>query len=304
MQQDSHREYAVLIGIYPSQAGATCGRFSLGHPATSRTDARGLGSLDLRAGHSSFPSAVRRVKAPTVGATLPPNGAPWDASTPRLGLPIHEAELVERIKSGGRLLMPPGRGRTLIILDEVPFSNGRTDLLMVVASWQALFRLATSAPRFRTEIECHVAADSLLDEVFRPSATAARLRVSEPYVRRIAARVADANTERTIRRDARIVADSCVIEAKMDDWRRALAQASRYRGRAHRIAVALPEQSASNGNRAYFRRRGVGLVSLDAKPISWSLRPRKRGLHIGASLWLAELVRRRLLKLLLDSEAG
>ena len=258
----------------------------------------------MRAGHSSFPSALRRVKAPTVGATLPSNGDPWDASTARLGWPIHEAELVERITSGGRLLMPPGHGRTLIVLHEVPFSNARTDILMVVASWQALFRLTTSAPRFRTEVECHVAADLLLGKVFRPSTTAARLRVSESYVRRLAGRVSDGNTARTIQRDARIVADSCVIEAKIDDWRRALAQASRYRERAHRIAVALPEQSASNGNRAYFRRRGVGLVSIDAHPIAWSLRPRKRALHTGASLWLAELVRRRLSQLLVEPESG
>ena len=258
----------------------------------------------MTAGHSSFPAAVRRVKAPTVGATLPPNGAHWDASTARLGRPIHEAELVERVTSGGRLLLPPSPGRTLLILDEVPFSNARADLLMVVANWQALSRLATSAPRFRTETECHVAADLLLEKVFRPSTTAARLRVSESYVRRLAARVSDVNTVRTIERDAGIVADSCVIEAKIDDWRGALAQASRYRERAHRIAVALPERSAAISDRAYLRRRGIGLVSLDDRPIVWSLRPRKRSPRAGASLWLAELVRRRLIQLLLESEAG
>ncbi len=57
----------------------------------------------------------------------------------------------------------------------------------------------------------------------------------------------------------------CAFEFKLDNWRRALYQATRYRTFAHRVYVVMPTDSAARAlaARELFRRLNVGLLSHD-----------------------------------------
>jgi hypothetical protein len=54
------------------------------------------------------------------------------------------------------------------------------------------------------------------------------------------------------------------IEVKLDDWRRADAQAERYRTYADRAYVALPAERITPAVRAFYERGAVGLIAVGA----------------------------------------
>lgn len=55
------------------------------------------------------------------------------------------------------------------------------------------------------------------------------------------------------------------IEAKMNDWKRGLIQANRYKVFANKVYLAVPSTIQHRIDRKVFRRHGVGLISLNVE---------------------------------------
>ena len=86
---------------------------------------------------------------------------------------------------------------------------------------------------------------------------------------------------------------SLVIEAKVNDWQRGLAQLAKQRRFAHQAALLLPADRVRLVNRRFVERHGFGLMSADGDDVRWVRRPRPKRLSLAEDLWIASLLVRK-----------
>ena len=71
--------------------------------------------------------------------------------------------------------------------------------------------------------------------------------------------------------------ETVAFEAKLDDWREAIEQATTYARRADRAWVVMPERHRQNEDlRSACKKRGIGLVVVSRDSIAKVVRPRSR----------------------------
>ena len=92
----------------------------------------------------------------------------------------------------------------------------------------------------------------------------------------------------------------CSFEFKLENWKRALYQAKRYRTFSHRVFVVMPTRTVGrvNGALEYFRRFNIGLIGHDAKGASEQVLPSRKREPISRAGFI------RALGMLLDQAAA
>lgn len=207
-----------------------------------------------------------------------------------MGVPVAELALHDALERDAAKLLPPGRGRELIVAREVPARSGRADILLLTVSRRALMRRMRLGIRFESEAEAKVAASYGLGDSTSAS-IAQRLGVSRGYAQRVIAGLGRRSiTTSVLRRTGHGVGDSLLIEAKMSRWQIAVAQARRYRTLAHQTAIAMPAAGLRTVDRSYVSRVGLGLIAIDNGQATWVRRGRvRKNGSLASQLWLGEI---------------
>lgn len=216
---------------------------------------------------------------------------PGAVSRPPVGVPIHETALTDAVTRLAYSMLPPGRGHGLQALVEVPTGVGRPDVLLVAFSVSRLRAWLRRAPPLKSYSEARVLAASILAPS-RPVWESVGLTKAHGQRVMKLLRTRGWFDESGALLVGPMVKDSLLIEAKMSHWQSGLAQlvaVSRY---ANSSALLLPADKTRLVNRATLKRNGLGLIAHDPDGVRWVRRPRSRPLHLGANLWLSELVAR------------
>jgi hypothetical protein len=116
--------------------------------------------------------------------------------------------------------------------------------------------------------------------------------ITNDYARKVQRRLDHLGWNEHKLRLANLVHDSISIEAKMDDWRRAIRQASKFQLLTHRSALLLPDGVAERVSRAALEFYGLGVLSVSGTAVEWQREAPKRVPAIAARLWLLELLLR------------
>ncbi len=219
----------------------------------------------------------------------------WDSSRPRPGRrfePTHELVLHDLAAELSRNLRGASRG--LVRIRELAGPIGIPDLTALIGDPGPLeARLALEVPPLLNEIDAAIAA-SAYPHTPRSAATVARALgwPEETILRRIPGLVKSGalvrSGEKTYTRPEalRPVGQVVAIEAKMKDWRGALAQARGYSVWADNYVIvmgALAPPTVSKLREEVTQDSG-GLV-VDG---TWVVRPRKRDLARAKRVWAAE----------------
>ena len=229
---------------------------------------------------------------------------PGETTTRAVGIPVDEVVITEAVIAQHRRLMPPGRGYQTFVLEQAQTTEGRPDIIFVVASPRSIRWYTRSVPRLKSKAECEVISTMMTQRLAStPSAVSARLGVSERYVASVMRDMQQRGmTVDVAERISKIVRNSLVIEAKVRDWRRAIWQAHRFSGMMDMVAIAMPKDAKALIDSAYLQRIGTGLLCVDGDKTEWSVRPAKLNVSVGSRLWLTELVARSVM-CAQDSEA-
>lgn len=200
-----------------------------------------------------------------------------------VGQPIHEIVLTDALKRFSSSLLPPGLGRSVVVIPEVAIGRGRPDILFVVVSMTSLNAYIGSGLRVETLTDA------------RTLMTRGYSGTSESEGRKPSRRSAGKSwTNVELRRYSTSVIDSLAVEAKMKDWKQAIRQASRFRHLAHRAAIMLPESSNVGRVEPYLRSYDLGFVEFaDGRP-RWRVTGSREHLDPGNNLWLLELAAREI----------
>lgn len=207
-------------------------------------------------------------------------------SLPRssVGVPTHEVAVVSSVLNGLPRLFKPGRGRQLIILEEVELGVGRPDVLAIVANPAALARRANLGLRLRSLTEAQVLAATLLET---PAGVSAGHRRSVTRDLRSRGWLESSNRRLASRTD---VPFAMIVEAKVSDWKCGLVQLARTRDFCTHSVLALPDHRLHLVPDPMMGRHGFGLLARnEGGAVFWSREPRARSVTLGASLWLTEL---------------
>lgn len=204
------------------------------------------------------------------------------SSRPPVGVPIQEAVLHSALKEHHRKLFPPGVGRSTFFLSEPELGFGRPDALILTVSKSALSAFRRTGLRL-------------------PSLSAAKSLAgvgsgnSERYDRALARDLSRSGwTAADLIAAGKIIHDSIAVEAKLNEWRRAIRQASTYRIGAGRAAVLLPDRVSTNVDLRNLEAHEVGLLLSKNGKITWSVAAQPGPLSPSHRAWLLELLLRDL----------
>ena len=192
-----------------------------------------------------------------------------------VGQSVHELVLTNALGRFSKQLLPPGVGRSVITIPEVPIGRGRPDILMVVLAKASLNSYIKSGLQVET-----------LNHAYRISAD-----TEHGDARKSLNRTSDW-TPQNFRMYAKAVADSLAVEAKIKDWKQAIRQASRFRHLSHRAAIMLPTSRSSKKIDPYLGTYGLGLITLEEGKPTWDIQAQKTELSPAKRLWLLELAAR------------
>ena len=216
----------------------------------------------------------------------------------RVGAPVAEKALTVALSEQARCLFP-GDGRPLMVLDEPELAvsgSRRPDavlLLFDASGVETIRRRAELGLRLRLPV--HAAA---LAEIAEPDPVRRGhliRRWSGAYARKAARDVTGAGWSADDQPPGRVFADALVVEAKMSDWRRGLAQLSASRWAGRKSALLMPAAVVHRVRPEALTHEGIGLLAHDGGgAIGWRREPADRPLGLMADLWLAELAIRRL----------
>lgn len=208
------------------------------------------------------------------------------SSSNGVGIPIAEAELTYALARELPRVLRPGKGRVLVVLDEVELGVGRPDLIAVMTSPSALRARAKKGLRLNNLTEARV-----LGELREGSSSG----VTQAHAREVGRRLKARGWLESSASTGPVVSDSWLIEAKMQDWQAGLMQLSRGRWACNRAALLLPESVVPRVPTARLNRLALGLISYgNGGRVRWHRRGRRREISLTADVWLAELAIRHL----------
>lgn len=213
------------------------------------------------------------------------SSAVLDDPRARVGRPIHETRLVDALVPCLGAVFAPGAGRSVYLLREPELGRGRPDLIALLAS-----PTGVAAYRRRGLRLPHLTAAFAVDGATDDGA----LGVSRDYARKVRRHLTATGWNSQALHSAELVYDSLAIEAKMDDWRRAVRQASKFQSLSHRSALLLPDAVAQRTDSKMLKFYEIGLLGVAGTNVCWRRTAPKRMPEIGARLWLLELLVRGL----------
>jgi hypothetical protein len=206
-----------------------------------------------------------------------------------VGVAKAERRLTETLVALPTSLVSPGRGRRLLVVDELELGIGRPDVFIGVVSPAALAAWAHGRPRVTNWTEARV-----LSAMWRP-AEGRFVGVSASHEQSIRKRLLrngwkDEPSQLPLK-------DSLLVEAKVRDWRNGMVQLALARRLFRRTALLLPELVGPRVPRTLLDSYGVGLaLQSGTGAIRWGRKPRRRAVPLAADLWLTELAARHWLR--------
>lgn len=200
-------------------------------------------------------------------------------ATRSVGKAIHEVVLTEALSRFSSRLLPPGPGRSVVVIPEVAIGRGRPDILVVVVS--------------KTALNAYLASGLRVETLAQARALVAGTGTSAARGTRAAKTTGRAWTDADVKRYSTSVFDSLAVEAKLKDWKQAIRQASRFRHLAHRAAIMLPDGAALNRVTPYLHTYDLGFIGFNRTRPHWCVTANKREPRPGTSLWLLELAARQ-----------
>ena len=200
-------------------------------------------------------------------------------TTRSVGKAIHEVVLTDALSRSSSRLLPPGSGRSVVVIPEVAIGRGRPDILVVVISKSALNAYLASGLRIETLTQAR--------------ALAAGAGSSAPRGGKAAKKAGRAWTDADVKRYSTSVFDSLAVEAKLKDWKQAIRQASRFRHLAHRAAIMLPDVAVLTRVTPYLHTYDLGFIGFSRSQPFWCVSAKKSDPRPGTSLWLLELAARQ-----------
>jgi hypothetical protein len=201
------------------------------------------------------------------------------STTRTVGQAIHELVLTDALSRSSERILPPGPGRSVIVIPEVAIGRGRPDILVVVVSMTSLNSYLGSGLRVETLTQARELVAGL------GNSTAGGGKSLKKAGR--------AWTDAEVRRYSKSVFDSLAVEAKVKDWKQAIRQASRFRHLAHRAAIMLPDNVVLNRVEPYLRTYDLGFIGFSRSRPAWRVLASKSELRHGNALWLLELAARQ-----------
>lgn len=207
--------------------------------------------------------------------------------TRRVGVPILEERLTSAVVASANEILSPGRGRRLFVLQELELGRGRPDVLLVVASPQAIQARARRALRIRTLTEARV-----LEALTKGNLALAG--VTNGHATSIARSLRDRgwlSRSGQVRQTGPVIADSLLLEAKRSHWRKGVSQLTRARFASHKAALLVPESSGRLVPRALLRRNHLGLMVVTDECVpEWVIKAPPKTPSLSADLWITELL--------------
>lgn len=200
-------------------------------------------------------------------------------------MPIHERRLTDALLSRADDLLP--HATTPVVLEEVSLGIGRTDLVVLDIDLDRVslrrasgLRLASLQQALLLGMELGEPSEGLhFNPSFRRKATAALSALGWL----------------TLLPEKPLTNRSLLVEAKVRDWKGALAQACRTSWAASDSAIAVPADSASRVPEQQLLDRGIGLVAIAPDgDVDWVVGSVTRPISFALDAWLGELVIRRL----------
>lgn len=206
-------------------------------------------------------------------------------SRPAVGVPIHEAVLVDYLKRAITELFPPGSGRSTYVLLEPELGSGRPDLIVLTVSTQSVAKFRKSGLRLSS-----LTAARSLDSSLSPK----DLGVTERYAASLRKKIPSQLRVNELRSFSSSIHEAIAIEAKMSDWRRATLQAARFQGLVDRAILVMPEKKAQNIPPLTLERYGLGVLIESGQNIAWKTKGKRHDTSQSNRLWLLELLIRGL----------
>ena len=197
------------------------------------------------------------------------------SSARTVGQAIHEIALTDALSRSASRLLPPGPGRSVIVIPEVAIGRGRPDILIVVVSMASLKSYLSSGLRIETLTQAKALVAASTSHGIKSSKTA-----DESW------------TNAAIRQYSKAVIDSLAVEAKIKDWKQAIRQASRFRHLSNRAAIMLPGIALLNRVEPYLQTYDLGYIDFGRNTPAWCVPANKQDLQPENALWLLELAAR------------
>lgn len=199
---------------------------------------------------------------------------------PMVGIPKHETVLHDALKQQFGMLFPPGSGRSTFIIPEPDLGFGRPDALLV-----------TIAPRgleaFRNQNLRLSSLNAAKSIIGFPG------NLSGSYSRALVKDLERAGwTDKALIAAGQLIHDSLAVEAKLNDWRRAIRQASAYRVGAGRASILVPVRVSKLVNPRNLDIHQIGLLADNGQEIAWRLDAPRANISISHRAWLLELLLR------------
>lgn len=206
-----------------------------------------------------------------------------------VGVATHEIAVVRSVLRTLPELIRPGRGRRLIVLEEVELGLGRPDVMAIVVHPSSLTHRANLGLRLRSLTEAQVLAATILDT---PAGVSPGHRANIKRALRGRGWMTPAGRRLALKTS---VSSAMIVEAKVSDWKCGLVQLARTRDFCTHSVLALPDHRLRLVPDRMMDRQGFGVLANDEEgSVRWCRQPRTRSLTLGASLWLAELAIRDL----------
>ncbi|WP_172512323.1 hypothetical protein [Glutamicibacter mishrai] len=202
------------------------------------------------------------------------DGNPFNNRT--VGQPIYEVALTSSLRKNAKLLLPPGPGRSVVVIPEAAIGRGRPDVLLVVVSISSLHSYIHSGLKIYSLNHAREITSKLLDSN--------QMKKKNPF---------DGWTRNSFRQFSNSVNNSLAVEAKIKDWKQAVRQASRFKHLAHRSAIMMPNARLSERLNPYLKTYDLGLISFSGAEPTWIEPAHKQFLRPENQLWLLELAARQ-----------
>lgn len=218
-----------------------------------------------------------------------PASTPAEYVQPRrrspVGVPVQEQRLTEAtVATAGDLL--PGYG-SLVVVREAAVGIGKPDLILMRVDLERLALRRSAGLRLRNYQE------AVALRAFRED-RADDLALTKGYVRRLKRTLVDRGWFELADRDT-VILHSLVIEAKLNDWRRAVGQLAQVRWAASLAALVVPHRLAPRIPSSVLERRGMGIITVDDLGSTvWSRPSEPDVLPFELDGWLAELAIREI----------
>ena len=206
----------------------------------------------------------------------------------RVGQPVAEAVLTERLLDAALSLIKRPPQTSLVCIEDAELGTGRPDLLIMALEMDDL--------RERRRI-CQRIPNLAHARVLGAAHAGTRAPYSDGHVRKLTCRLVDmgwVDDEGAVRETASLITSSLVVEAKVSDWRKGIGQLLRYQWSAHQAALLIPRKIAHRVPPQMLRHNSLGLIATDCGATEFVVDAPEVPLSWVAQQWVAELAIRSL----------